>query len=108
MHKPPARQLKTSRLISLHKVSLGDGSPHCVPHSDVIVWESPSGIRWPYVKTLAVTGSRLVTSVSLPEDDADGPGEHALRVLSWDWETGDLVRRLRLRSHPSHIVSTGS
>ena len=49
-----------------------------------------------------MTASRLVMCI------AENPQfETVWRIIAWDWETGDLVRRLWMRMHFSHITFLG-
>ena len=95
-----------SRFIRIHLLNLSDGSPFRVPPFNVIVWEPP--LRGASIKNLAVTGSRLMAIICHPGE----PFGEAWRVVVWDWKTGGLVRRLRLRSHrlmsPSQVFDSSS
>ena len=100
--RPQARWLIASRLLRIHLLNLFDGSPYRGPPSDVVMWAQP-GARNLKIEALSMTGSRLMVDISLEE----GP-QPVRKIGIFDWETGDLVRRLLLQPHPSHVVFLGA
>ena len=93
---------RTYRSIRSHLSNLLDGSPHHVPHSNVITWALPPGVEEPFVQDLAVTSSRFMMYIFLR--DKSRP---VWRVVLWDWRSGDLVRMPQLGSHFSQGTFPG-
>ena len=81
-----------------------DGSPYRVPPSNVITWALPSRVDTACIEEFVVTGSRIMMHIHL--QDESQPGDATVwRMVVWNWNTGDLVRGLELRSCCAHIVS---
>ena len=81
-----------------------DGTPYRVPPSDVIVWALPPGVEGTSIEDMVMTGSRIMMYIYL-RDESQPSDVRVWRMVIWDWNTGDLVRRLELLSHCAHIIS---
>jgi len=95
------------RLIHIHLLDLMDGSPHRVPHSNVITWALPRGVGETYLNVLAMTGSRLMLHVFL-QDESWPHDAMGRKLILWDWKTGNLVRILSLPASFPHVTSPGT
>jgi len=86
-----AQPLISRSFIRIHFLGLRDGSPHCAPPSNVIVWEFPPAVVQTMYNLIAITGSRVAMRVSYRGED---PPLDALiaRILVWDWKTREIVR----------------
>ena len=84
------RRLCAQRLIahsSVHiHLNFRDGSPYYPPPANVITWELPPEMQMPINHEMAITGSRVMMSVSYWDED-----KNVWRIAVWDWKTGDLV-----------------
>jgi len=69
----------------IHLLNLRDGSPYCPPPSNPITWTLPQGTPLMADGKLAITGSRVMATLS-------HLGFTIWTVLVWDRRTGDLVR----------------
>jgi len=83
--------LTVSSLYRIHLLNIRDGSPHCSPPSDVIVWTIPQGMPPIDCGELSMTASRIMWYLL---HDAFQRDETLYTVMVWDRKTGDLVRIL--------------
>jgi hypothetical protein len=84
-------------LLRLHLLNLRDGSPYRATPSNVIHWASQ--IQLHGVHVMKMTASRVMIFLELESEW--GPRPHVMLV--WNWETGELVRKLQPWSHFSHL-----
>ena len=79
-------RLIAHRFLRIHFLNLRDGSPHPSPLSDVITWELPAG-----TKSLLPTDGMTMTSSRLMMRFLCKSKDYILRVVVWNWKTGDTV-----------------
>jgi len=84
------QRLTMNRSVCIHFLDLLDGSPRSVPPSN-LTWESPREIDGTHVRTLVITGSRIMMHVYCLEVVGDGD-VWVQKIFVWDWKTGNLVR----------------
>ena len=76
--------------IHIHLLNFRDGSPYYPPPANVITWELPPEMQMPINHEMAITGSRVMITVSHLEENMPRDRE-VWRIAVWDWKTGDLV-----------------
>ena len=104
--RPQSQRLILCRFIRVHILSLLDGSPHHIPHSNVIEWARTPEVERACIQALAITGSRLMLQIFLRNESQSGCVRES-RVLLWDWKTGDLVRMPPLQSRFPYLIFPG-